>query len=158
MVLLGALLLIGFLTFVFNYLLEKQQNPNKNLPAYGKSGETEVVLMRNRGGHYLAPGQINGQTVDFLLDTGATEISIPLGVSNRLRLKRGAPSYVQTANGTVPVYDTRLDSVSLGNIKMNNLRAHINPHMQGDTVLLGMNFMKHLELLQSGDRLIIRIP
>ena len=54
------------------------------------------------------------------------------------------------------MYDTVADEVRLGNIVLRQVRASINPHMLGDTVLLGMSFMKNLELVQKGDTLTIR--
>jgi len=84
------------------------------------------------------------QTVRFLLDTGATDISVPGALANRLRLTPGKTSYASTANGTIKVYGTRLDSVALGGLSLANVSAHINPHMQGDTVLLGMSFLQHI--------------
>ena len=90
------------------------------------------------------------------MDTGATRVSIPAGVAARLGLTRGRPGRASTANGTIVVYATVLDRVTLGNLAMEGVHADINPHMQGDTVLLGMSFMKHLEMTQRGDRLTLR--
>lgn len=63
-----------------------------------------------------------------------------------------------TANGVVTVYRTRLDSVTLGGIRMEHVEAAINPGMQDDMVLLGMSFMQHLELVQRGEQLTLRVP
>ena len=155
MIYLAWVLVIGLLTLFFGKVLDWQHNPNQGLQ-YSATGPREVVLKRNRGGHYIAPGVINGEPVRFLLDTGATQISIPQEVANRIGLLRGRPSMASTANGTITVYDTRLDEVGLGNIVLHDIGAHINPHMFGDTVLLGMSFMKHLELVQRGDTLTLR--
>lgn len=150
------ILLLGLLTYFFNNYLEQQQNPNREIPS--ASSGTEIRLQRNRYGHYVTSGRINGQPVTFLLDTGATTISIPQTVARKLNLRAGAPIPVRTANGTVTVYSTRLNSVSIGPIELPDLRADINPHMDGTEILLGMNFLRHLELLQQGDQLILRIP
>ena len=155
MIYMAWILLIGLVTLFFGKILDWQQNPNQGLE-YSATGPREVVLTRNRGGHYVAPGVINGEPVRFLLDTGATQVSIPQEVANRIGLLRGRPSLVSTANGTITVYDTRLNDVGLGNIVLHDIGAHINPHMLGDTVLLGMSFMKHLELVQRGDTLTLR--
>ena len=119
-------------------------------------GVREVVLRQNRAGHYVASGGINGQPVTFLLDTGATSVSIPASVAGRLGLKRGAAMRAHTANGTVTTYATRLDEVRLGNISLENVRADINPHMLGDEVLLGMSFLRKLEFTQRDRELTIR--
>lgn len=153
------LALIAGLTFVFGWLLEKQHNPNQsNLIRIINDGSSEVVLVRNRGGHYVASGEINGNRVQFLVDTGATHISIPGAQAKKLGLKRGGTMLAQTANGTVKVYATRLDQVKLGNIVLENVPASINPAMHGPDILLGMSFLGHLEILQRANTLRLRIP
>lgn len=151
--------LIAGLTFVFGWLLDRQHNPNySNITRITADGGSEVVLKRNRYGHYVASGEINNQPVQFFVDTGATRISIPERVADNLGLQRGAPGLAQTANGTVQVYDTRLAHVRLGNIELNNVAASINPGMSGRDILLGMSFLGHLELIQRGDTLRLRVP
>ncbi|UTW04217.1 TIGR02281 family clan AA aspartic protease [Amphritea atlantica] len=148
------IILLGLFYLMFQDRLLQQNNPNH---ALNISEENQmVVLQRNRQGHYLAPGTINGQPVRFLLDTGATDISIPGALADKLRLAPGRASYASTANGTIKVYDTRLNSVALGGLSQANVSAHINPHMQGNTVLLGMSFLQHLELTQRGDTLTLK--
>ncbi len=157
MIILGWLLVLGLLTLFFSDYLAKQQNPNQQLrTATAPNGQSEVRLQRNRYGHYVASGLINGQPVTFLLDTGATHISIPASVARRLNLEAGLAIPVETASGQVEVFATRLDSVSLGNIEVNNVRANINPYMDMEEILLGMSFLKHLDFSQQGDQLIIR--
>lgn len=156
MIYLAWIVFLGLLTIFFEFWLDKQENPNKNLSAYELDGPPEVVLQRSRGGHYVAPGFINGHSVRFLVDTGATDVNIPATVAKRIGLKQGRAGLAHTANGTITIYDTIADQVRLGNIALNNVNASINPHMGGDTVLLGMSFMKNLELIQRGDQLTLR--
>ncbi|HEX9803629.1 MAG TPA: TIGR02281 family clan AA aspartic protease [Gammaproteobacteria bacterium] len=153
----GWLLGLLLLAYLFNGLLEQQRNPNRSIQTVTSgSGLREVVLQRNRHGHYLASGSINSEAVEFLLDTGASDVSIPESVARRLGLQRGAPIVYATANGPITAYHTRLSSLALGGIELHEVRASINPHMDGDTILLGMSFLKHLEFTQRGDTLIIR--
>ena len=147
-------LLLGLLYLFFEDTISQQYNPNQNLIA--DNGSAEVVLQRNRAGHYVAPGKINGTDVTFLLDTGATTISIPEAVANKIGLEKGFRSDVSTANGNITVYNSTLDSMQLGGIKLFDIRGHINPYMDGETVLLGMSFMKHLEITQKGNTLTLR--
>ncbi len=157
MIILGWLMVLGLLTLFFSDYLAKQRNPNQQLQtATSPNGQSEVRLQRNRYGHYVASGLINQQPVTFLLDTGATHISIPAKVARRLNLNAGLAMPVETANGTVEVYATRLDSVSLGEVVVNDVRANINPYMDMEEILLGMSFLKHLDFSQQGDQLIIR--
>lgn len=148
---LAWVVLLGLLFLYFEGVSQEKYNPNHALQTEVSS--TPVVLKRNRAGHYLAPGEINGTKVAFLLDTGATTVSVPEAVANKIGLKRGYPQQVSTANGVVTVYTTQLDSIQLGSIELRQVRGHINPHMEGKTVLLGMSFMQHLEIRQKGDTL-----
>jgi aspartyl protease family protein len=150
------LLLLGLLSLFFQKWLDYERDPNRNLAAVSTDGPREVVLKRDRSGHYRAPGLINNEPVLFLLDTGATDVNIPQAVADRIGLQAGSPQRARTANGIITVYDTRADEVQLGTIALSNVAASINPHMHGDTVLLGMSFMKHLVLIQRDNTLTLR--
>ncbi len=152
------LLLMGSMTLFFNGFLEQRQHPNRHLIEMEAGPGADVVLSRNQLGHYVAPGLINGHPVTFLLDTGATYISVPAGVAQAAGLQQGRQAMVNTANGVVPVYSTQLNTVQLGAIKLQQIPAHINPHMSEDIVLLGMSFMKHLEMTQRDGKLTLRLP
>ncbi|MEJ2361979.1 MAG: TIGR02281 family clan AA aspartic protease [Gammaproteobacteria bacterium] len=151
------IVLILLLSSVFSRWLDHERNPNQDVVTrVGDNGVREVVLKRNRMGHYYATGSINGHRVEFMLDTGATDIAIPSSVAENLGLRKlGAVQY-QTANGIATGYATRLESVQVGKIVLHNLAAGINPHMDGDVVLLGMSFLKRIEFTQRGDTLILR--
>lgn len=151
------LILLGGLTLLADNYLEQTHNPNQHLAQETGTGAAEVALTRNRSGHYVAPGSINGTPVVFLLDTGATSVSIPARVAAKLNLSPRGQSRVSTANGSITVDNVLLDEVALGGISLNRINAHINPYMDGDTVLLGMSFMKHLEMIQKGDTLRLRL-
>ena len=79
-----------------------------------------------------------------------------MALARRLDLSRGAPIQAQTANGIETTYRTRLDSVRLGTIRIDGVRAHINPGMSGDEVLLGMSFLRDLEFQQRDGVLTLR--
>lgn len=121
-------------------------------------GSEELLLRADRYGQYLVKGSANDQEVTFLLDTGATGISIPETVAQRLKLKAGSPYKVITANGTIEVYQTELESLRIGPFIRRNVKAHINPSMQGDTALLGMSFLRHFQLIQRSGELAISRP
>lgn len=152
--------LLVLLTAYFSNWQEQQFNPNQTLHNISRAdGVNEVVLKRNRYGHYVASGAINDVPVVFMLDTGATDISIPQAIADRIGLERGAPVYYQTANGTVRAYITQIDSVSLGDIRLSGLRAHINPQFESEEILLGMTFLKRLDFTQRGNTLTLsQIP
>jgi aspartyl protease family protein len=148
---------LAILTFAFDDYLEQAYNPNQN-PSYSLSAQNiaEVKLQRNRAGHYVTQGYINGHSVTFLLDTGATQVSIPAHIASQLNLPQYGQSIVNTANGRVKVYQTDIEDLSIGNIFLYNVGAHINPAMDSDEILLGMTALKQIEFQQRGKELILR--
>lgn len=117
----------------------------------------EVVLRRRGAGHYVSTGAINGQEVEFLLDTGATTMAIPGELANRIGLGYGRATQIDTANGRTTGFETMLYDVSLGELSLRNVRAIILPGMNlGKRVLLGMNVLESFDLIKRGDKLIIR--
>ncbi len=151
------LLIFGLLTLFFQNYLENERNPNRNVTSVVNSADVrEVTLKRNRFGHYNVTGKINGHSVEFLLDTGATHIAIPSDMAKKIGLQRLRETRVHTANGVAKAYDTRLDHASVGEIVLSDLKATITTGMEGEVVLLGMGFLKHIEFTQRGDLLILR--
>lgn len=159
MLILGWLIGLALLAYLFNDIINKQHNPNQQVQSsINPQGVREVRLKRNRQGHYVTAGTINNHPVVFLLDTGATVVSIPENIARKLELKAGPPSYAHTANGVIRIFSTRLDSVGIGDIHLDDVPAHINPHMSSNEILLGMSFLKKLELIQKGDNLTLKQP
>lgn len=148
--------LLGLLTLYFSSVLERQRNPNSDVTTTMHGDVREVQLTRNRMGHYVASGTINGLPVVFLLDTGATGVAIPDDLARRLALRRGRALLTSTANGTARSYQTRLDEVAIGDIRLHDIDAAITPGLQMNEVLLGMSFLKHIEFSQRGNTLTLR--
>lgn len=153
---LGWLLALGIATLLFQDYLDERDNPNRGVTGQEIGGIPSLVLHRGPRGHYRVPGRINGQDVQFLLDTGATHVAIPQAVADRLALKALSRGRSMTAAGPVESFGTRLDLVELGNIRQHHVIASITPAMRGEEILLGMSFLKHLELIQRGDTLTLR--
>ncbi len=148
---------LGIGVFYFSDVLEKQYNPNQSLETrHTAEGLAEVVLQRNRQGHYVTSGEINGLPVTFILDTGATGVAVPSAVAQRLGLQPGRAFSTQTANGLSVSYAVNLDRVSVGGIALSEVAASITPGLTTNAVLLGMSFLKHIEFTQRGDQLILR--
>jgi aspartyl protease family protein len=150
--------ILGFLllALVFTKILDHRANPNQSV-ATSKSGQSQQIeLVRNNHGHYVFTGEINQKPVTFLVDTGATMTSIPAGLQRYLGLQAGQPFQVSTANGVTTAYMTRLGEMRLGDIRLTNVKASLNPGLPSDSILLGMNVLKHLELVQRDNSLIIR--
>jgi len=149
---LGVLLLV----LVFNQVLDRQNNPNQSISTLQTGQFQEVVLQRSRNGHYVFDGEINRQKVTFMVDTGATVTALPGNQQQRLGLKAGPGTQISTANGIATAHLTRLDQLAIGDIELYDVGATIIDGMDVNEVLLGMNVLKHFELVQRGNELIIR--
>jgi aspartyl protease family protein len=153
------ILVLTILVLFFQRFFEDRRNPNRDVEvALDAQGRAGVVLQRNRAGHYVASGAINGEPVVFLVDTGATDVALSLAVARRLGLSLRAGGMSKTANGNVRTWTARLDSVDLGGLTLRGVPASVLPNMPGDEVLLGMSYLKRFELLQRGDTLTLRPP
>jgi aspartyl protease family protein len=150
---------LAILALFFQRLLNHQNNPNSDIEvALDAQGRAQVVLERNRSGHYVASGRINGEPVVFLIDTGATDVALPLRVARRLDLELGAARIAKTANGNIQTWITRLDSVDLGGLTVRGVQASVLPNMPGEEVLLGMSYLKRFELIQRDNTMTLRPP
>lgn len=160
MIFLASLAVLGLLTVFFDAQLEsrwqRELNPNQEVVGVHSGGVNQVVLEANIQDHYVATAHINGEPVEVMVDTGATQIAIAAHAARRLKLRFGERALVSTANGTTAVHLTQLQSVRLGNIAVNNVEAAIVPNMESPEVLLGMNFLRDLEMTHRGGQLILK--
>jgi aspartyl protease family protein len=157
---LTASLALGLLmlTWFFDSVLENQSNPNtRPVAQHLEGGVVEIQLTRNRQGHYVVSGLINQTPATFLLDTGATDVVIPAALAQQAGLQQGLPGQAMTANGVVTIYATRVPTLQIADMRLYDVRASINPAMQGDMVLLGMSALRHVEFSQRGDTLTLRL-
>ena len=148
------LLIMGGAYWFFSGWEAREANPNSARELNQQQGE--LTLMRNRAGHYVAEGEINGRPVTFLLDTGATWVALPLALGRELGLKRGAAVTLQTANGPAVGYQARLERVRLGPLELRDVAAVMADGLDADAVLLGMSFLKRVEFTQRDGKLILR--
>ena len=143
-------------TRFFGHWEARQQNPNVVVSSEQGEGFIEVKLVSNVQGHFVASGLINGQPVDFMLDTGATDVSIPADLARRLKLEEGFGVTLSTANGLSQGYRTRIERLQLGDIVLRDVRALVAPGLHGDQVLLGMSALNKLEFTQRGGTMLLR--
>jgi len=124
--------------------------------APASSGRSSTTLQADSRGHYMVQGQINGGSVRMLLDTGATMIALPASEAVRLGIdyRKGQTAYLNTANGTVPAYQVRLNTVKVGDIEINQVDAVVQE--QGlPIILLGMSFLNRTEMRRDGQQMVL---
>lgn len=101
-----------------------------------------IVLKANRGGHFLSPGQVNGKPVTFMVDTGASTISMGAADAERIGIdyRTAPPVQMRTANGLTVGWRVRLATVRIGEIELYDQEAVVGEQampylLLGNTVL-----------------------
>ena len=120
-----------------------------------RSGTQSVVLTADPRGHFVAAGSINGVSVQFLVDTGASFISMSSSEAKRLGVNyaAGQRAFSSTANGVVPTFRVKLDEVRIGDVTLNNVDGMVHAGDNLPIVLLGMSFLNRMEMQRDGDRM-----
>jgi aspartyl protease family protein len=115
-------------------------------------GGGEIVMTAGRNGHFHATGAINGRAVQFMVDTGASLVSLGQADADRLGInyRAGRREWARTANGDVPIWITVLDSVRVGDVEIANVEAGIQPGSMG-IVLLGNSFLTRFQMKREND-------
>ena len=118
----------------------------------GSQGGRQIVLSAGSGGHFTALGSINGRATQFLVDTGATAISIGQQEAEAMDIKfrNGRRIVTQTANGQAAAYLIVLASVRIGDVEVNNVDAIVIPG-QMSHVLLGNSFLSRFQMRRDND-------
>lgn len=148
------LILMVLLFMFFQDTINKQLNPNQQLHSVlGSKGETRTVLIRNKSGHYVGTALLNNMPVNFMLDTGATTLAIDTATAKQLNLPIGQAIMVNTANGVAQAYQSKVNSLQLGDIILYNIAAVIVPNLGSSEILLGMSALKQLEFHQQDNQL-----
>jgi aspartyl protease family protein len=125
---------------------------------YSAPAEMPVVSIWPTNGMYLASGSVNGYTVDFMVDTGATVIAINGETAKRLGVDYlGANQIgVRTASGVELAYSIQLQNVQLGDISLDNVDAVVIDGPEPQRALLGMSFLNAFDMERKGERLDLR--
>jgi aspartyl protease family protein len=126
----------------------------------GTGGEgprgTRIVLTAGSGGHFMTQGAINGQAANFMVDTGATMVSMGAADAQRLGLnyKAGQLGYSSTANGVTSVWRIKLGSVRVGDVEVYNVDATVSPQPM-PFVLLGNSFLTRFQMKRENDQMVL---
>lgn len=123
----------------------------------GDSAAMMTTLTADGRGHFVTIGSINGATMRFLVDTGATLVS--LGAADAVRAgidyRKGEPGMTMTANGPSQVWRVKLDTIRVGDVTLNNVDAAVHASDLPVT-LLGMSFLNRMEMKRDGNTMTLR--
>lgn len=126
---------------------------------YAKAQRREVRIVRDNRGSYTTSGTINGQPVDFLVDTGASGVAMSVEQARALGIAfqlEGTPTPVGTAGGTVDGYRVTLDRVRIGELELTDVGGVVIDAQTNHHVLLGMTFLNRLEITQNRNIMVLR--
>jgi aspartyl protease family protein len=118
----------------------------------------ELRIRRADGGHFWADGEVNGQPVRFLIDSGASVTTLTRATAQRTGVepRAGFGVMVETANGVIVADRGRVERLRLGPIERSDMAVHISPEA-GNVDLLGMNFLSSLSAWRvEGSTLVLR--
>ena len=124
--------------------------------AGSKSSGSKIVLNAGDGGHFLTAGSINGKSVQFMVDTGATTIAMGSAEAKRMGIDytAGKPVRMNTANGQTMGYLLTLNSVRIGDVEVQNVEA-IVAQQSMPYVLLGNSFLTRFSMRRDSDQMVL---
>ena len=120
----------------------------------------EVNVYRNQRGMFTTVGAINGLTVPFLVDTGASTVAMNSAQARRLGIDfrvDGEPATVVTASGHTEAWKVKLKSVKVGALEVKGVDAVVIDGAQPATTLLGMSYLGRLEINNDGQSMTLRL-
>lgn len=118
------------------------------VPGYVIQGDSEIHIIADQNGHFMARAEVDGVDVLFLVDTGATNVSLTWTDAKKLGISPEALHYTimtETANGIAWAAPIKLKYVQLGDIIIQNVSASIGKYDNLKTSLLGMSFLEKLK-------------
>lgn len=125
--------------------------------APGNATTSSVTLHADGKGHFLTEGSINGAGVVFLVDTGASMVSMGAADAERagIDFRKGVVARSMTANGQINVWHVKLDRVRVGDVLLRNVDGLVHA-TNLPVVLLGMSFLNRMEMSRTGEQLTLR--
>lgn len=118
---------------------------------YQTRKQAQATLRLNERGQYLSPGSINGQSVNFQLDTGANLVALSATEAQRLGIDylTGQAGMAETAQGRVNIWVVTLTRVKIGELELSNVPAAIIEGNYPAHVLLGMSFLTRVKIQEN---------
>lgn len=126
-----------------------------NSGALASDGQRKVVLNADGRGLFSASGQVNNKDVRFIVDTGASLVTLPRSMALRsgVSLDNAQRAGMSTAGGVVPAWKVKLNKVSVGEITVHMVDAAILDDANLPYALLGMSFLSRTNMNREGEQL-----
>lgn len=116
--------------------------------ANAPANNTPVSLYADQAGHFFGNLSINGVSLKYVVDTGATTVALNSGDAKYAKIdyEKGERISMSTANGDVSAYLVKINTLKIGTIILNNVVATVNEGGSPPFVLLGMTALNHLDM------------
>jgi aspartyl protease family protein len=152
-------LVLWLILFVAVYLfLDAKMQPQVATVTSLDMARGEITIPRSRDGHYYVGGAINGKPITFMVDTGASTVVVSADLAARIGLTRGVPTPFKTAGGMVWGEMVSDQTIEAGGLQLKGLRVGVVKQTdQKDYALLGQNFLRYIDVIQSGDQMVLRV-
>ena len=121
------------------------------------SATGDLVIPRARDGHFYASGRVNGKPVNFLVDTGASLVTVSEEFAKSAGISTGVPTLFKTANGDLRGRIVSGIPITLGPVSVSSVRVGVG--LVGDdagNALLGQSFLSRFEIVLSKEQMILR--
>ena len=143
----------GVLYLVFDQIEQKRQ---ASLKPYALSSG-DLVIPRQRDGHFHVEGEVNRQPVRFLVDTGASHVSVSQALATQAGLPAGQSITLHTANGPRQGQLVRSVPVRVGNLVLNDTSVAVGlSGLEPQQALLGQAFLRHFDVEIRRDEMVLR--
>jgi aspartyl protease family protein len=117
------------------------------------ASSTKLVLTRSADSHFYIDGNINGVSIHFLIDTGASIVALPEEIAKAAKLVKEEDVILKTAGGTAKGYQTTITQLTLMSFSFKSVTAEIVP---GSQALLGMSILSQFTITQTADQMILQ--
>ena len=138
------------------YLVDRASDTTPAVRGCGDAGNGEIVLPVAADGHFYVEGAVNGAPVRFVLDTGASNVTIGTDAAHAAWLPAGLPAVFHTANGRVEGRLVPRQQVRAACLEANDITVAVSPGL-GEMSLLGQNFLRRFEVVQTARELRLRL-
>ena len=127
------------------------------MPRQSVVSQGVVEVPRRPDGHFYLTLDVDGTPVDFVVDTGASQVVLSMDDAQRIGLDTDTLPFIgtaMTANGEVRTAPTTVDEMVLGDVTERNVRVYVNEGAM-DMSLLGMTYLQRFERIEIADDMLI---
>ncbi|EIC31077.1 TIGR02281 family clan AA aspartic protease [Methylomicrobium album] len=129
---------------------------SKLSPSKAPEASAPLLLPQHGSGHYYVEGAINGKPLVFMIDTGASVVSLPSHEASAAGLVCKAKAVTDTANGRAEACMAVIPELRFGHFLVKDAEGMIVPNLRQP--LLGMNILRNFKMAQDQGEMRISVP